>query len=96
MRKGEKNPGDRLGQQIESECAAKAMAAGLDDTERRSAFNRQMMKTGWLSPDPASFGRKHGRKWLVTAYEAGDVVLHSAYMVEKLDSHPWPKLSIKM
>ncbi|KAI4602814.1 hypothetical protein KJ359_008033 [Pestalotiopsis sp. 9143b] len=73
--------GDRLGQKLEAECTEKARAAGLDDDEVRNAFNKCMMKSGWLSPDPAAFGREYGRKWLVTAYEAGDVVLHSAHMI---------------
>ncbi|KAK6220860.1 hypothetical protein LQW54_001779 [Pestalotiopsis sp. IQ-011] len=73
--------GDRLGQKLEAECTEKARAAGLDDDEVRNAFNKCMMKSGWLSPDPAVFGRECGRKWLVTAYEAGDVVLHSAHMI---------------
>lgn len=39
------------------------------------------MGTGLLAEGPAEFGRIHGRRWLVTNYEAGDVVLHNPYMV---------------
>lgn len=40
-----------------------------------------MMHGGMLCDGPVEFGRRYNRKWLLTAYEAGDVVLHDAYMV---------------
>ena len=40
-----------------------------------------MMATGLLSENPAEFARENNRRWLVSAYEAGDVVLHKAHMV---------------
>jgi phytanoyl-CoA hydroxylase len=40
-----------------------------------------MMATGLLSEEPADFARQHNRRWLVSAYEAGDVVLHDSYAV---------------
>lgn len=40
-----------------------------------------MLHGGMLSNGPAEFGSAHGRKWLVTDYEAGDVVLHNAYSI---------------
>ena len=40
-----------------------------------------MLDSGVLTEGPASFGRSHGRRWLVTDYEAGDVVLHSTFMI---------------
>lgn len=59
----------------------KAEEAGLSDEEARSAFNSNKMATGLLSECPAEFPHEHGRRWLVTAYEAGDVVLHKPHMV---------------
>ena len=47
----------------------------------RDAFNKNMMSTGFLADGPAAFGREHGRKWLVSGYEAGDVVFHTPHMV---------------
>ncbi|GJN72415.1 phytanoyl-CoA hydroxylase [Purpureocillium lilacinum] len=73
--------GEALGAQIEDDFAAKARAAGMSDEETRDAFNANMMSTGFLSDGPAAFGRQHGRRWLVAAYEAGDVVLHSPHMI---------------
>ena len=58
-----------------------AKQAGFSDEEARSAFNSNMMATGLLSETPAQFALDHDRKWLVSAYEAGDVVLHKPHMV---------------
>lgn len=38
-----------------------------------------MLESGVLTDGPAEFGRTHHRRWLVSDYEAGDVVLHSPY-----------------
>jgi len=40
-----------------------------------------MMSTGLLADGPAEFGRRFDRRWLVTAYEAGDVVLHNPFAI---------------
>lgn len=48
-----------------------------------------MMATGLLSENPAEFAREHGRRWLVSAYEAGDVVLHDPFAVSVLDWAEW-------
>lgn len=45
------------------------------------AFNQHMLSSGMLTDGPGEFGRNHGKRWLVTAYEAGDVVLHKAHAV---------------
>lgn len=66
---------------IEDDFTAKAMAAGLTEEEAKYAFNSNMMSTGMLSENPAEFAKQHGRRWLVSAYEAGDVVLHKPHMV---------------
>ncbi|GFG08122.1 hypothetical protein IFM61392_05205 [Aspergillus lentulus] len=67
--------------QIEEEFTTKAKQAGLTDEEARSAFNSNMMATGLLSESPVEFARQHGRRWLVSAYEAGDVVLHKPHTI---------------
>ena len=75
------SPGHELGAEIEADFFRKAKAAGMSDGEAKSAFNHNMMAGGVLTDGPAEFGRQSQRKWLVSAYEAGDVVLHSSYMV---------------
>lgn len=66
---------------MEEEFFTQAKQAGMSDEEARSAFNSHMMATGLLSESPAAFAREHSRRWLVSAYEAGDVVLHNPHMV---------------
>ncbi|KAL4809646.1 hypothetical protein BDV18DRAFT_83154 [Aspergillus unguis] len=73
--------GDSVGLQIEEEFTKKAKSAGLTEEEARSAFNSNMMATGLLSEYPAEFARQNNRRWLVSAYEAGDVVLHKPHMI---------------
>lgn len=76
--------GDSIGVEMEQAFFTKAKEAGLSDEEARSAFNSNMMATGLLSEFPAEFAREHDRRWLVSAYEAGDVVLHKPHMVGTL------------
>ncbi|CAG7559509.1 unnamed protein product [Fusarium equiseti] len=72
---------EALGAEIEGDFAKKAKEAGMSDDEMRDAFNKNMMSTGFLADGPAAFGREHGKKWLVSGYEAGDVVFHTPHMI---------------
>lgn len=73
--------GHTLGAEIEADFTVKAKAAGFSDEEVKSGFNRNMLSGGVLAAGAAEFGRWYGRRWLITAYEAGDVVLHNAYAI---------------
>ncbi|KAI9901299.1 hypothetical protein N3K66_003116 [Trichothecium roseum] len=73
--------GEQLGAEIEQDFSRKAREAGLSEEETKNAFNSNMMASGFLCDGPAEFGRRYGRKWLVTEYEAGDVVFHSPHMI---------------
>ncbi|THC95184.1 hypothetical protein EYZ11_005343 [Aspergillus tanneri] len=73
--------GDSVGQEIELQFTNKAKQAGLSEEEARSAFNSNMMATGLLSEHPAQFAKDNNRRWLVSAYEAGDVVLHKPHII---------------
>lgn len=55
----------------------------MNDAEVRNAFNANMVSGGMLSHSPAKFGKEHNRRWLVADYEAGDVVLHTAFTVSR-------------
>lgn len=70
---------DALGRRKEAEFAS--MNAELPPEERISAYNRNMAETGWLTKDLPSLAEKADARWLVADYEAGDVVLHSAYTI---------------
>lgn len=39
------------------------------------------MAGGVLTQGAKEFAEEHQRRWLVSAYEAGDVVIHNSYMV---------------
>jgi phytanoyl-CoA hydroxylase len=88
--------GHLLGKEIEEEFAVKAREAGLTDEETRNAFNRNMMSGGVLATGAAEFGRKYGRRWLLAEYEAGDVVLHSAYAIHASTVNHDPENKIRV
>ncbi|KAH6689470.1 hypothetical protein F5X68DRAFT_274636 [Plectosphaerella plurivora] len=73
--------GHEVGKQIEDDFTARAKSAGLNDEETRSAYNQNMMGGGLLAEGPAGYGKEYGRRWLLSEYEAGDVVLHNAYAI---------------
>ncbi|CAH0053688.1 unnamed protein product [Clonostachys solani] len=73
--------GEKLGEEIEQEFTKKAKETGLSEEEMKNAFNKNMMSSGFLCEGPGDFGRRYNKKWLVTSYEAGDVVLHTPHMI---------------
>lgn len=44
------------------------------------------MSNGLLADGPKEYAETFGKRWLVTDYEAGDVVLHTPYTVSPLTS----------
>ncbi len=68
-----------LGQTMEREFAAKN--ADLSPEERISAYNVNMSKGGWVSKDLPDMAEKFDARWLIADYAAGDVVLHSPFMI---------------
>ncbi|KAF2816973.1 uncharacterized protein BDZ99DRAFT_5967 [Mytilinidion resinicola] len=73
--------GYTLGREVEDTFTKKARECGMSDEEARNAFNQNMLSTGLLADGPAEYARRFDRRWLVTAYEAGDVVLHTPFAV---------------
>ncbi|KYG41027.1 hypothetical protein M433DRAFT_8282 [Acidomyces richmondensis BFW] len=73
--------GHALGIEQEKAFTAKAKETGLTEEQAKSAFNQNMLSTGLLSEGPREFSKRFGRKWLVTPYEAGDVVLHNPFAI---------------
>jgi ectoine hydroxylase-related dioxygenase (phytanoyl-CoA dioxygenase family) len=53
----------------------------LSAEERISAFNRNMTEGGWVSKDLPDMAERFDTRWLVADYEAGDVMLHSPFMI---------------
>ncbi|MBX2999885.1 MAG: phytanoyl-CoA dioxygenase family protein [Caldilineaceae bacterium] len=70
---------DRWGRETEEEFRRKN--AELSPEERISAYNKNMTQGGWLSKDLPNLAARMGTRWLVADYEAGDMMVHSAYMI---------------
>jgi ectoine hydroxylase-related dioxygenase (phytanoyl-CoA dioxygenase family) len=68
-----------IGVEMEAEFSRKA--ADLTPQERINAYNRNMTEGGWVSKDLPDMAERFDTRWLVADYEAGDVVLHSPFMI---------------
>lgn len=64
---------------MEAEFARKN--AELPAEERISAYNRNMTEGGWVSKDLPDMAEKFDTRWLIANYEAGDIVVHSPFMI---------------
>jgi ectoine hydroxylase-related dioxygenase (phytanoyl-CoA dioxygenase family) len=69
----------RAGRAMEAEFAKDH--AHLPPAERIGAFNKTMNDGGWITKDLPGLADRLDARWLVADYAAGDVVLHSPYMV---------------
>jgi ectoine hydroxylase-related dioxygenase (phytanoyl-CoA dioxygenase family) len=70
---------DALGRKMEAEFAAKN--ADLPPEERISAYNKNMASGGWISKDLPALANLFNGRWLIADYEAGDMVVHSPYII---------------
>ncbi|HEX7737484.1 MAG TPA: phytanoyl-CoA dioxygenase family protein [Ktedonobacteraceae bacterium] len=70
---------DALGRKLEAEFSVKN--AHLSPEERISAYNRNMREGGWVSTNLAEMAERFNSRWLIADYEAGDMVVHSPYMI---------------
>lgn len=69
---------DAWGRTLEADYNARS--GDLSPAERVQAFNRHMTRA-WLTHDLRALADQTDRRWLVADYAAGDMVVHSAYMV---------------
>ncbi|KAI1453232.1 hypothetical protein F4805DRAFT_461976 [Annulohypoxylon moriforme] len=88
--------GHTLGQEIEKDFYEKAKQTGLTEEEAKNAFNKNMMGGGLIADGAKSFADAHARRWLVTDYQAGDVVLHTPYMIHASTINKDPKNVIRL
>jgi ectoine hydroxylase-related dioxygenase (phytanoyl-CoA dioxygenase family) len=70
---------DAWGRQMEA--AYRQQSTHLSPEERVSAYNRHMDNTNWMTKDLPSLADRLNTRWLIANYEAGDMVVHSPYMV---------------
>jgi ectoine hydroxylase-related dioxygenase (phytanoyl-CoA dioxygenase family) len=53
----------------------------LSPEEQVSAYNRNMTEGGWVSKDLPEMAERFDTRWLAANYEAGDIMLHSPFMI---------------
>lgn len=53
----------------------------LSPQERISAYNKHMSQEGWISKDLPGLADRFQSRWLIADYQAGDILLHSPYMI---------------
>jgi ectoine hydroxylase-related dioxygenase (phytanoyl-CoA dioxygenase family) len=70
---------DNFGRQMEAEFAARN--ANLSPEQRVSAYNKNMSATGGIGKDLSALVNRYKTRWLVADYEAGDMVVHTSYMI---------------
>jgi ectoine hydroxylase-related dioxygenase (phytanoyl-CoA dioxygenase family) len=70
---------DALGRQMEAEFRVRN--ANLSPEERISAYNRNMHEGGWIGTNLAEMADRFNSRWLIADYEAGDMVIHSPFMI---------------
>ncbi|KAI9759222.1 MAG: hypothetical protein M4579_002510 [Chaenotheca gracillima] len=85
-----------IGLKLEEEFTKNARESGMTEEEARNAFNNNMMSTGLISEKPAQFAREHNRRWLVSDYSAGDVVLHQPHMIHASTINEDPEKVIRL
>ena len=85
---------DAWGRKMEAEFSVKN--ASLPPEERINAFNKNMGETGWLTKDLPTLADRLNTQWLAADYEAGDVVLHSAYMIHAATTNVDPQQRMRL
>jgi ectoine hydroxylase-related dioxygenase (phytanoyl-CoA dioxygenase family) len=85
---------DRAGRVMEADFSRKN--AGLSPEERISAYNKNMSAEGWVTKDLPSLADKLNTRWLIADYEAGDMVVHSAYMIHAATVNNDPRHRIRL
>lgn len=68
-----------IGVRMEREFQAESR--DLTPEERISAYNKHMKAGGWISDNLPEMAEQFDSRWLIADYEAGDVMLHSPFMI---------------
>jgi ectoine hydroxylase-related dioxygenase (phytanoyl-CoA dioxygenase family) len=85
---------DAVGRRLEAEFSRRN--ADLPPAERISAYNRNMEAGGWVSKDLASLAEKYNSRWLIADYEAGDMVVHSPYILHASTANVDPRRRMRL
>lgn len=84
---------DALGRRLEADFTA--INKSLPREEQISAYNKNMDK-GWLTQDLKTLADNANARWLVADYEAGDMVVHSAYMIHAATDNKDPQGRLRL
>jgi ectoine hydroxylase-related dioxygenase (phytanoyl-CoA dioxygenase family) len=85
---------DTLGRKMEAEFSLQN--ADLSPAERISAYNKNMTEGGWVGKDLADMAERFDSRWLIADYEAGDMVVHSPYMIHAATQNVDPQGRIRL
>jgi Phytanoyl-CoA dioxygenase (PhyH) len=85
---------DRLGRKMEADFTARNR--DLSEAERISAYNKNMTDSGWISSDLPDMAERFNSRWLIADYEAGDVMLHSPFMVHAATQNLDPENRLRL
>ena len=83
-----------IGAQMEKEFGAKS--SGLSPEERINAYNSHMTEGGWVSKNLPAMAEKFDTQWLAADYQAGDVMLHSPFMIHASTNNMSPNGRIRL
>lgn len=78
------------------EAAFAAANADMPAEERISAYNREMGEGGWISKDLPAMAERFDTRWLIADYAAGDVVLHSPFMIHAATANDDPEGRLRL
>lgn len=84
---------DALGRRMEADFSR--VNRSLSREEQINAFNKNMGK-GWLTQDLKTLAENADSRWLVADYEAGDMVVHSAYMIHAATDNRDPEGRLRL
>jgi ectoine hydroxylase-related dioxygenase (phytanoyl-CoA dioxygenase family) len=82
------------GVKLEKEFSIKN--TNLSREEQINAFNKNMTEGGWISKDFPDLANKFNSRWLIANYEAGDVLLHSPYLIHASTNNESQKNRIRL
>jgi hypothetical protein len=74
-----------LGRRLESEFMA--ASTDLPPEDRIGAYNKHMKAGGWISDNLPEMAEQFDSRWLVADFEAGDIMLHSPFMIHAATSN---------
>ena len=79
---------DAAGRRLEAEFSAGNQHLAPED--RISAYNKNMSEAGWITKDLPGLADRLSSRWLMADYEAGDMMIHSAYMIHAATTNEDP------